>query len=224
MASGSSTRVGTPGPARVLAMLVCALALGLLAWRGAAVLTGPTAAAPSNAAEAALADIVSPIAGPGLSRLSVTFNAEGGRTVLILLDERASPNIPELERIATLAAGILPEQGDRLVIETVTFAAGIPGRPAPEQWAELIGLAVLAIAGGALIVLPATSATVHTPPAQLISAPAAAPERTASETPRAPRPVPVAPPVEAAAEIARRDPARAAAVVRGWMNTRDEIA
>jgi flagellar biosynthesis/type III secretory pathway M-ring protein FliF/YscJ len=36
--------------------------------------------------------------------------------------------------------------------------------------------------------------------------------------------VPVAQPTEAAAEIARRDPARAAAVVRGWMNTRDEIA
>jgi flagellar biosynthesis/type III secretory pathway M-ring protein FliF/YscJ len=228
MAFGSSTRAGTPGSTRSLAMLICALALGLLAWRGAAVLTGPAAPAPSNAAEAALADIVSPIAGPGLSRLSVTFNAEGGRTVLIVLDKRASAQIPELERIAALAAGIIPEQGDRLVIETVTFAAGIPGRPTPEQWAELIGLAVLALAGGGLIAVSGTPLTVQSPAAQLISAPAAAPERTPERTPaqapRAPRPVPVAQPTEAAAEIARRDPARAAAVVRGWMNTRDEIA
>ncbi len=224
MAFGSSTRAGTPGLMRLLAMVVCALALGLLAWRGTSVLTGPNAPAPANAAEAALAGIVSPIAGPGLSRLSVTFNAEGGRTILILLDESASARIPELERIATLAAGIIPEQGDRLVIETVTFATGIPGRPKPEQWAELIGLALLAIAGGALIFVSGSSSTVHTPAAQLISAPAAAPERASTEAPRAPRPVPVAQPTEAAAEIARRDPARAAAVVRGWMNTRDEIA
>lgn len=224
MAFGSSTRAGTPGWTRWLAMLICAVALSLLVWRGAAVLTGPTAPAPANAAEAALAGIVSPIAGPGLSRINVTFNADGGRTVLILLDERASAQIPELERIATLAAGIIPEQGDRLVIETVTFATGIPGRPAPEQWAELIGLAVLAIAGGALIFVSGSSPTVHTPAAQLISAPASAPERTSAEAPRTPRPVPVPQPTEAAAEIARRDPARAAAVVRGWMNTRDEIA
>jgi len=224
MAFGSSTRAGTPGSTRSLAMLICALALGLLVWRGAAVLTGPAAPAPSSAAEAALADIVAPIAGPGLSRLSVTFNAEGGRTILIVLDKRASAQIPELERIAALAAGIIPEQGDRLVIETVTFAAGIPGRPTPEQWAELIGLAVLALAGGGLIAVSGTPLTVQSPAAQLISAPAAAPERTPAQTPRAPRPVPVAQPTEAAAEIARRDPARAAAVVRGWMNTRDEIA
>jgi flagellar biosynthesis/type III secretory pathway M-ring protein FliF/YscJ len=223
MAFGSSSRAGTPGSTRSLAMLICALALGLLAWRGAGVLTGPAAPAPFNAAEAALADIVSPIAGPGLSRLSVTFNAEGGRTVLIVLDKRASAQIPELERIAALAAGIIPEQGDRLVIETVTFATGIPGRPTPEQWAELIGLAVLAVAGGGLIAVSGAPLTVHSPAAQLISAPPAAPERTPAQAPRAPRPVPVAQPTEAAAEMARRDPARAAAVVRGWMNTRDEI-
>ena len=42
------------------------------------------------------------------------------------------------------------------------------------------------------------------------------------ERPRALRTVPAAP--DAAVDLARRDPARAAAVVRRWMNSQDETA
>lgn len=208
---------------RLLAALVCALALGLLAWRGAALLTvqgGPGSASPT---EDALAGIISPIAGPGLSRLSVTYNAEGGRTVLILLDERASARIPELERIAPLAAGIIPESGDRLVIETVAFAEGVPGRPDINAWIELAGLAAMALVGGILVVVSGRPGAVHAPAAQLMPVAAPASDR-AADAPRPLRAAPVAASTDAAVEIVRRDPARAASVVRGWMNTKDEIA
>lgn len=209
------------GPARLLALLVLAIALGLLAWRGASLLTRPAAPAAANPAEAALADIIAPVAGPGLSRLSVSYNAEGGRTVLILLDETAAARIPELERIAPLAAGLIPERGDRLIIETVTFAAGLPGRPQPSAWLELAGLGLLVLFGGALAFLTAQPAPVQRPSAQTI-APVTPPTERLHEAPRPIRPVAAPAPETAASDLARRDPARAAAVVRGWLAAKDD--
>ena len=222
MAFGGSTATQARGLIRPLAMLACALALGLLCWRGAALLTGPGAPVSASPAEAALADVLSPVAGPGLSRLSVTYNAEGGRTVLLLVDDRASARLPELQRIAPIAAGIIPERGDKLIIETVAFAEGLPGRPDAAAWAELAGLAALVLIGGALAVLAGQSAPIPVPAAQILPAPLAA-ERP-REAPRPVRPVAAAPSPDAAVEIARRDPARAAAVVRGWMNAKDDPA
>jgi len=222
MAFGGSTATATAGPMRPLAMLACALALGLLCWRGAALLTGPGAAIAASPAEAALADVLAPVAGPGLSRLSVTWNAEGGRTVLLLVDERASARLPELQRIAPIAAGILPERGDTLVIETVAFAEGLPGRPDAAAWAELAGLAALVLIGGALAMLAGQSAPVPAPVAQIL--PASLPAERPREAPRPMRPVAAAPVPADAADIARRDPARAAAVVRGWMSAKDDPA
>ena len=222
MAFGGSTATQARGLIRPLAMLACALALGLLCWRGAALLTGPGAPVSASPAEAALADVLSPVAGPGLSRLSVTYNAEGGRIVLLLVDDRASARLPELQRIAPIAAGIIPERGDKLIIETVAFAEGLPGRPDAAAWAELAGLAALVLIGGALAVLAGQSAPIPVPAAQILPAPLAA-ERP-REAPRPVRPVAAAPSPDAAVEIARRDPARAAAVVRGWMNAKDDPA
>ncbi len=220
MAFGKAAEPAMGAWVRPLALLVCALALALLAWRGAALLTGPGAPVSANAAEAALSDIISPIAGPGLSRLSVTYNAEGGRTVLILLDIQAADRISDLQRIAPLAAGILPERGDRLIIETVAFAGGMPGRPDAAAWAELAGLGLLVLAGGALTVLTGRAAPVPAAIAQVM--PASEPVERPREAARTLRAVPAAPASDAAIEIARRDPARAAAVVRGWMTSRDE--
>ncbi len=222
MAFGGSTATATGGLMRPLAMLACALALGLLCWRGAALLTGPGAPVAASPAEAALADVLAPVAGPGLSRLSVTFNAEGGRTVLLLLDERASARLPELQRIAPIAAGIIPERGDKVVIETVSFAEGLPGRPDAAAWAELAGLGALVLIAGALALLTGKSAPVSVPAAQMITVPQ--PVERPREAPRAVRPAAVVPPADGAADIARRDPARAAAVLRGWMSTRDDRA
>ncbi len=222
MAFGGSTATRATGLIRPLAMLACALALGLLCWRGAALLTGPGAAVSASPAEAALADVLSPVAGPGLSRLSVTYNPEGGRTVLLLVDDRASVRLPELQHIAPIAAGIVPERGDKLVIETLAFAEGLPGRPDAAAWAELAGLAALVLIGGALAVLAGQSAPIPVPAAQILPAPL--PAERPREAPRAVRPVAAAPSADAALDMARRDPARAAAVVRGWMNAKDDPA
>lgn len=221
MALGNSTATATGGLVRPLAMLACALALGLLCWRGAALLTGPGMPVSASPAEAALADVLAPVAGPGLSRLSVTYNAEGGRTVLLLVDERASARRAELQRIAPIAAGLIPERGDKLVIETVAFAEGLPGRPDAAAWAELGGLAALVLIGGALAMLTGTSVPVSNPVTQILPAPQ--PIERPRDMPRAVRPVAAAPSPDAV-DIARRDPARAAAVVRGWMTDRDDPA
>ncbi|MFN3911917.1 hypothetical protein [Hyphomonas sp.] len=218
MAFGKTADTATRGLMRPLALLACVLALGLLAGRGAAVLTGPGAPASIPPAEAALADILTPIAGPGLARVSVAPNAEGGRTVLILLDEAAAPRLTELQRIAPVAAGILPDRGDKLVIETVAFAGGLPGRPDLAAWIELAALAGLVLLSGALAVF-AGRAQPAPVPAQILSSPQ--PADRPREAPRPLRAVPASADA-AAADIARRDPARAAAVVRGWMTSRDD--
>lgn len=221
MALGNSTAAATGGYMRPLAMLACALALCLLCWRGAALLTGPGTPASASPAEAALADVLAPVAGPGLSRLSVTFNAEGGRTILLLVDDRAGDRLPELQRIAPLAAGLIPERGDRLVIETVTFAEGLPGRPDAAAWAELGCLGALVLIAGALAFLSGRAAPQPVPVAQILPAPQA--EERLRDAPRPVRPLPAAPPPSTGAvDMARRDPARAAAVVRGWMSARDD--
>lgn len=218
MAFGKTADTAQAGLLRPLALLACALALGLLAWRGAALLTGPGAPVAATPAEAALADILTPIAGPGLARVSVAYNAEGGRTLLVLLDSAAASRIPELQRIAPIAAGLIPERGDKLVIETVAFAGGLPGRPDMAAWIELAALAGLALIGGALAVLARGPAPVAAAPSQILPAPQ--PVERPREAPRALRPVAVS--TDAAADLARRDPARAAAVVRGWMTAKDE--
>lgn len=222
MAFGQGIDSAGRGPVRLMAMLVLAIALGLLAWRGASLLTRPPAPAAANAAEAALADLLAPVAGPGLSRLSVTYNAEGGRTVLILLDETAAARIPELQRIAPLAAGLIPERGDRLVIETVSFAPGLPGRPEPSAWLELAGLSLLVLFGGALAFLTAQPAPVLKPASQTLAPIPPSAERS-PEAPRPLRPV-AAPAPDSASDLARRDPARAAAVVRGWLASKEDAS
>ena len=165
--------------------------------------------------------MLSPIAGPGLSRVSLSWNPEGGRTLLLLIDESAAPRLGDLQRIAPIAAGLSVEKGDRLVIETVSFAAGLPGRPGLAAWAELTGLTALVLLAGLITHLSGKGLLVQAPATQIISAPTPMPPP--AERPREPlraiRPVPVA---EPAAEIARRDPAKAAAVVRGWMRGGEE--
>ena len=223
MAFGKAAGSGPGGLVRPLALAACALALALLSWRGAALLTGPGEPVSASPAEAALADILAPVAGPGLSRLSVTYNAEGGRTVLILLDEAAASRIAELERVAPLAAGLIPERGDRLVIESVAFAPGLPGRPDLAAWLELAALAGLALIGGILAMTAGRGA----PAVAAAIAPAAtkSPDEI-TERPRAAvrplRPVPAPMPTDAAAELARTNPAGAAATLRSWMGTREE--
>lgn len=224
MAFGKGTGSAGAEAVRLAATLVAALALALLAWRGTSLLTRAPPAKAASPADAALAEVIAPVAGPGLTRLSVTHNAEGGRTLLILLDETASARIPELERIAPIAAGLIPERGDRLVIETVAFAPGLPGRPGLAEGLELGALAALVLLGGMIALMSRPAGPVSQPAAQTLS-PVAAP----AERPRdAARPVRVAPPAPApeaaAVDLVRTDPSKAASVVRGWLAAKEDAS
>lgn len=201
---------------RLAALAALFLALSLCVWRASSLLTG-AGTEPRGTAEASLASLIDPIAGPGNSRISIAFNAEGGRTVFVLLDAPAAPMAGDLQRILPEAAGLDFKRGDKLIIEQAMFARGLPGRPDTAAWLELgaLGLVALISAGIALATL------------RQGAAPLPEPERVTADLRAQPlRPLkPLATiPAPEAADLARRDPARAAAVLRGWMNDREEAS
>lgn len=208
---------------RLAALVALFLALSLCVWRGSSLLTGAPAA-PRSAAEASLSALIDPVAGPGNSRISIAFNAEGGRTLFVLLDTPAAPMAGDLQRILPEAAGLDFKRGDKLIIEQATFARGLPGRPDTAAWLELgaLGLIALLSAGIALATLLGRGAAPVT-----VSPPREADRAAAAELcAEALRPLrPLAPvPAPEAADMARRNPARAAAVLRGWMSDREEAS
>lgn len=206
---------------RLAALAVVFLALSLGVWRAASLLTGGSDV-PRSGAEASLYSLIDPIAGPGNSRTSIAANAEGGRTVFVLLDAPAAPVAGDLQRILPEAAGLDFARGDKLIIEQAAFARGLPGRPDTAAWLELgaLGLISLIAAGMAL-------ATLRQSPAPALAAPLRDVDRAYTE-PRAETLRPLrsaAPPLAAeAGEVAKRDPARAAAVLRGWMTDREDAS
>jgi len=206
---------------RLAALAVVFLALSLGVWRASSLLTGGHDV-PRSPAEASLTRLIDPVAGPGNSRTSIALNAEGGRTVFVLLDAPAAPVAGDLQRMLPEAAGLDVTRGDKLVIEQAVFARGLPGRPDSAAWLELgaLGLISLMSAGIAL-------ATLRIGPAPVLAAPVREVERPYPEprveTLRTVRPVAPASAVEAG-DVAKRDPARAAAVLRGWMSGREEAS
>jgi hypothetical protein len=143
MAFNQATVGGQTGKAiRLAALAALFLALSLCVWRASSLLTG-SAAQPKSPAEASLAALIDPIAGPGNSRISIAFNAEGGRTVFVLLDAPAAPVAGDLQRILPEAAGLDTARGDKLLIEQAAFARGLPGRPDTAASAALAGAGAL---------------------------------------------------------------------------------
>lgn len=200
---------------RLAALVALFLAVSLCAWRASSLLMveEPDAQSP---AESSLARLVEPLVGAGNSRISITFNAEGGRTVFVLLDASAAPIAGELERMLPEAASLDLPRGDRLVIEQAAFARGLPGRPDTSGWLELgaLGLISLLSAGIALATLRGQAVEIAVPVSAREAEPSS-PDRVRSLRPVAP--VPAAD----AGDVARRDPARGAAVLRGWMSGED---
>ena len=206
---------------RLAALLMLFLALALGVWRASDLLTG-AAPASRNPAESSLMTLIDPIAGPGNARVTITPNAEGGRTFFLLLDAAAAPAAADLQRILPDAAGLDFTGGDKLVIEQVAFARGLPGRPDAAAWLELgaLGLISLISAGLALSTLRPSA-----PP--VLAAPKDAPVRSPLEArPETVRPLRAVPAITApeASDLAQRDPARAAAVLRGWMKTGEDAS
>lgn len=211
---GSMMRLGA------LVMLFLALSLGV--WRAASLLTGsePISRSP---AEISLAGLIDPVAGPGNFRLAISHNPEGGRTVFLLLDADAAAASADLQRILPDAAGLDFKRGDKLIIEQTSFARGLPGRLDTAGWLELGGLGLIALISASMALATLRPGAVQVSGASPLRYrdPSAATARPESVRPL--RPVPAAPAPEAA-DLARRDPARAAAVLRGWMHNGGDVS
>lgn len=222
--SGNLNPGAGPSP-RALALAAFVIALGLLAWRGSALLTSDNALpATATPLEASLMNVIEPVAGPGNARISVNTTASGGRTVLVLLDTAAGAQASTIENLVTAAARLDVAAGDLFVMQQVAFAKGAPGRPDAAAFGELSFLALLAGLLGWLAFVPREDIVFETVEE--------APLRTLSPTPDRDRPLVPTPvrtarpplPTSDAAELARKDPARAAEILRGWMNNRTDAA
>ncbi|MFT5774102.1 hypothetical protein [Hyphomonas sp.] len=224
MAGRSSKLDPGAGPSpRALALAAFAIALGLLAWRGSELLTSdnplPTTATPLDAS---LMNIIEPVVGPGNARISVNTSATGGRTVFVLLDAEAGAQASTIESLVTAAARLDVMTGDLFVMQQAVFAKGAPGRPDAAAYGELSFLALLAGLLGWLAFVPRAEMVFETVEERPHRALGSTPERTLAPTPI--HPVRTALPSSDAAELARKDPARAADILRGWMTNRTDAA
>lgn len=224
MAGRSSELNPGAGPSpRALALAAFVIALGILAWRGSALLTSdnplPATATPI---EVSLMNIIEPVAGPGNARISVNTSATGGRTVLVLLDAEAGAQASTIESLVTAAARLDVMAGDLFVMQQAVFAKGAPGRPDAAAYGELSFLALLTGLLGWLAFVPRDEMVFETVEDVPHGALGSTPERTLAPTPI--HPVRTALPPSDAAELARKDPARAADILRGWMINRTDAA
>jgi len=207
------SRGATPST-RAVALAACVVAMGLLAWRGTEILTrAPASPGPLSQTEASLLAVTEAVAGQGHVRVSVARQVGGGQQILVLLDEKSVIDDAVLENVVRLASGSGDGDRDRVVIQRAPFAAGVTGAPAPSDWAELSLLAFLAGLSGWLSL---SAGRREDAPVEVVRE--ILPARMA---PVPSEPVRPAAPSHAgeAADLARRDPSRAADVVRGWMGS-----
>jgi hypothetical protein len=108
--------------------------------------------APSaEGAEARLYNLLEPVAGEGQLRLSLTRRADGGQTLLVLLD-RASPADRRVIADLASASGLISlEAGDTVTLKDIEFAPGFAARLSPLEMAEAGCLVLLIGASGMLL-------------------------------------------------------------------------
>ncbi|MEO0982579.1 MAG: hypothetical protein AAFX03_07995 [Pseudomonadota bacterium] len=189
---------------RKLAIAAFALAVCIAGWRAASL----SAEAPAPSADP-LVSILETVSGAGKTRLSISENANGGRTFLVLIDEPGAPADAIDARIESLlraAAGLNPEAGDRLELQRFPFAAGASSHASAADLIEVAGLVLLAgLAGFIAFAAPRRRPDAEEPARAALAA---------AEVLEPARPPSV---VDLAAEAAARDPKRAAQVIRAWM-------
>ncbi|KCZ45650.1 MULTISPECIES: hypothetical protein [unclassified Hyphomonas] len=214
MAHGrSGTSRGATPSTRALAFAACAVALGLLAWRGSDIVSrAPASPGPLSQSEASLLSVAEAMAGQGHVRISIVRQPGAIRQVLLLLDDKASVDDRILTNTISMAAGLDAAKGERVDLQRIAFAPGVTGAPLPRDWAELSLLALLAgLAGWIGFKSERREETPvelvqETLPARMTSQPAEPAIRSAPSHD------------DDAADLARRDPGRAADVVRAWMS------
>jgi hypothetical protein len=214
MAHGrSGTSRGATPSTRALAFAACAVALGLLAWRGSDIVSrAPASPGPLSQSEASLLSVAEAMAGQGHVRISIVRHPGAIRQVLLLLDDKASVDDGMLTNTISMAAGLDAAKGERVDLQRVAFAPGVTGAPLPRDWAELSLLALLA---GLLGWIGFKSDRREETPVELVQE--SLPARMTSQ-PAEPAIRPAPSHDDDAADLARRDPGRAADVVRAWMS------
>ena len=214
MAHGrTGTSRGATPSTQALAFAACAAALGLLAWRGSEVLTrAPASPGPLSQSEASLLSVAEAMAGQGHVRVSLVRHAGGVRQVLLLVDAKSGVDEPTLSKTISKAAGLDAAKGESVDLQRVAFAPGVSGAPLPRDWAELSLLALLAGLAGWIGFKAERREEM---PVELVqeTLPARMPSQSAEPVFR---PAPMRD--DDAADLARRDPGRAADVVRAWMS------
>lgn len=200
----------------VILPLLLVLCLG--GWRLNTMLQTKTMPQTQAGLDETLTGLIEPIAGAGNIRISISQNAAGQKTALVVLNALSKDAVAQIEtvkRIVLTGANIDLEVGDTVVIEQVPFASSISGGLSTDNMIEL-GVFV------ALLGLMAIAA-VKNRDSEIASAPQTeASFRARSQSldieaevskiaPSVPRQT------SKLAKSINEDPAAAAEVLRGWM-------
>lgn len=209
---------------KVAALIACALALGLLAWRGQAVFAASASDGSSDntaysSSELTLFNIVEPIVGAENVRVAVTPFADGSRVVTILLNEPANGQRAQVHELAMRALSIQAARGDKLSVDVAAFSSPDGSALSYTEYFELCGLALLAALTAWIGLRPRQGTNHSASPLQArsisdVSRPAelVIPQQT------------VAPEIDdPLSNAAKSDPAGVARVLRGWM-TQEEAS
>jgi len=210
--SARATQTDPSRRLRALAIAGAALAFGLMAWRGASVLTANVPAEPASQQDRHILNLIEPVTGPGNARVSVRYSGEnGGRSFLVLIngaETNASPYAPRIESLLTAGAGYEPAS-DKLTLQQFPFAQGASAAPQPAEIAEIAALGLLTLLLCFLGLSPRREA-----PRQAEALPQSEGAQSPTEImTRKPAPLKTSRAAQAAAE----DPAKAAEVIRKWM-------
>lgn len=200
---------------RLLAGLVLGLCLVALGLRALALFTVPQ----DRAATSELTRLAETLTGPGLARVIDT----GSGSLVILIDGPETQIEPALSARLTRLVGAASPDRD-INIDQFPFARGVTNRPSAIALGELAALGLAAsLAAWLVLTLHASTAT----PADMIRSRLATtmtPLRQHAPEPDAPagRRGGQARATDRAADLAAKNPARAAAVIRGWLREKGE--
>ena len=208
-------------PLRLIAIAAFALAVVLTGWRAVSVFSPKAAPASASLQERSLVSLLEPVTGAGQVRLSVNRHSDGSKAYLVLVDGpvpdagATSTHAPLISDLLTSAAGY-NAASDSLTIRQFPFARNLAAGIAPSDIAELsLLLALVALSAGLAFAPYSTSE----PAVDLRTPLQAANEIEARQAMYPPPAFDVS--IDDATDLATRDAAATASVIRRWMAAND---
>ncbi len=200
---------------RLLAGLVSGLCLLALGLRSVALFTAPAPTSPASG----IVTLAESVTGPG--RVRIGDSGSGG--LIVLIDGPETPVEPVLAgRLTRILSTVAPDRD--IQFDRFPFARGASPRPSLAGLGELAALGLAAALAGWLVL---TMQAIGPTPADMIRsriAPALPRLREPAADPQVRAPGPRGRPraSDEAASLAAANPARAAAVIRGWLSEKGE--